>query len=77
MRKIWQKIDKRTIIIETSLKRTEGAKRGKAIQQFHTRRTTKPIGGTEDQIIRNGLEYADDTQLLIERDTHINNYVNE
>ena len=51
-------------------KRTEGKKRGEEIQQFHTKGTTPPIRGTEDQIIQNDLEYADYTQLLIESDTH-------
>ena len=73
---ICPKVDKRTIIIEASLKRTEVTTRGGEIQQFHTKGTIRPIGGIEDQIIQNDIEYADDTQLLIDRDAH-SNYVNE
>ena len=51
-------------------KEKEGTKKGKEAQKFHTTDIIQPIGGKEDQIIQNDLEYADDTQVLIERYTH-------
>ena len=51
-------------------KEKEGTKKETETQKSHIKDTIKPIGGTEDQIVQNDLEYADDTQLLIERDKH-------
>ena len=66
----WQKVDRRTIIIETRLERSEGTSRGKEIQEFQINETIRPIGGTKDQIVQNDVEYSGDAKLLISKDTH-------
>ena len=39
-------------------------------QKFQTEKAKQATEGTENQIIQNDIEYADDTQLLRERGTH-------
>ena len=48
---------------------TKNRKR-KRKQKFQTGGTKQIPEEKENQIAQNGLEYADDTQLLIEKDTH-------
>ena len=66
----WQKVDRRTIIIETHLERSARGEKGAEIQQFQINESTRPKEGTKDQIIQNDIEYADGPQLLIGKDTH-------
>ena len=51
-------------------KKTQDAKCGKETQRFKTEKHNKQRRGTKNRIVQNDLEYADDTELLIERDTH-------
>ena len=65
--RIWKKIDTRAIIIGTILQRTE---KEKEKQKFQTGETNQTPEEKENKIVQNDLEYADDTQLLIAKDTH-------
>ena len=65
-----KKVDRRTIIIETHLEGSVWTQRGKEIHQVQTNEATQTKEGTKHHIIQNEIEYADDTKLLIEKDTH-------
>ena len=71
-----EKPDTQTIIIRTSLRRPEGTRKEKETQKFQTEKAKKTKEGTENQIIQNGLEYADDTQLLMQK-THMSRCAKE
>ena len=57
----------RAIIIGGSIQRT-GKETGK--QKFQTGETKQSPEEKENQIVQSDIEYADDTHLLIENDTH-------
>ena len=63
-------MDIRTVILETSLQKTQETTGKKENQRFRTGKEQQASEGAKNQIVQNDLEYADDKQLLIERDTH-------
>ena len=66
----WRRVDSRAIIIGTRLEKTNGAKQGKEPERFQINETQQAPGELKDHIVPNDLEYADDTQILIDKDTH-------
>ena len=65
-RNTWKKVDTRTVILETSLTKTQDAKSGRGAQRFMTEKHNRQRR-KKNQIVQNDLEYA---QLLMGSDTH-------
>ena len=72
----WRRVDIRMLTVGTRIEEKMG-KQGKETQRCQANETQHATGELEDPIIQNDLEYADGAQLLIQKDTHMSNYVDE
>ena len=66
----WHRVGSRAIITGTRHAKTNETKQGKGTQRSQINETQQAPGALKEQIVQNDLEYADDTHLLLAKDTH-------